>query len=79
MLSGEPYTVIGIMPESFHANDAADLWTPLRPSTTGEGSGVNYSIVARLKPGVTWAQADSQIEAVGAQLIRVTELCKRFP
>ena len=74
MLSGEPYTVIGIMPESFHANDAADLWTPLRPSTTGEGSGVNYSIVARLKPGVTWAQADSQIEAVGAQMIREWKL-----
>jgi hypothetical protein len=74
MLSGEPYTVIGILPESFHANDAADLWTPLRPSTTGEGEGINYSIVARLKPGITWAQADSQIEAVGAQMIREWKL-----
>ena len=68
-LRGEPYTVIGVMPENFHSDAAADLWTPLRPATTGEGEGMNYAIVARLKPGVTWVQADSQLEAVGARAI----------
>lgn len=68
-LRGEPYTVVGVMPESFRSEAAADLWTPLRPSTTGEGGGMNYEIIARLKPGVTWAQADSQMEAVGARAI----------
>ena len=68
-LRGEPYTVIGVMPDNFRSDAAADLWTPLRPSTTGEGGGMNYGILARLKPGVTWAQADSQMEAVGARAL----------
>ena len=68
-LRGEPYTVVGVMPENFRSNAAVDLWTPLRPATTGEGGGMNYTIVARLKPGITWRQADSQLEAVGARAI----------
>ena len=73
MLSGEAHTVIGVMPESYHSN-YADLWTPLRPSRTGEGSGTNYEVLARLKPGVSWAQADSQIETIGAPMIREWKL-----
>ncbi len=64
-LRGEPYTIVGAMPQGFETSAPADLWTPLRPSTTGEGGGVNYQIVARLRPGVTWVQADSQIASVG--------------
>ena len=45
LLRGEPHTVVGIMPESLA--DTADLWAPLRPSTTGEGGGTNYVILAR--------------------------------
>ncbi len=67
-LRGEPYTVIGVMPENFRSDAPADLWTPLRPTTNGEGSGMNYEIVARLKPGVTWGQADNQIETIGAAI-----------
>jgi len=69
MLRGEPYTVVGVMPEYFRSDAPADLWTPLRPSSTGEGADHNYDIVARLKPEVTWAQADSQVEAIGARVI----------
>jgi predicted permease len=68
-LRGAPYTVVGVMPEGFRAigyplGDAADLWTPLQPSTSGEGSGDNYGIIARLKPGVTLAQADGQLNSI---------------
>jgi len=75
-LRGEPYTVAGVMPENFRSDAAADLWTPLRPATTGEGGGMNYAIIARLKPGVTWAQADSQMEAVGARAIEAMHVGK---
>jgi predicted permease len=76
MLRGEPYMVIGVMPEGFRTDAAADLWTPLRPSTSGEGGGSNYEIVARLKPGVTWAQADGQMEAIGAPAVAEMKLSK---
>lgn len=64
-LRGEPYTVIGIMPAGFQTNGAADLWTALRPNTTGEGNGLNYGVIARLKPGIKWAQADAQLGSIG--------------
>src|SRR6516164_8966302 len=46
-LRGEPYTVIGVMPQGFRTDAPADLWTPLRPQRTGEGGGTNYGVVAR--------------------------------
>jgi predicted permease len=69
LLRGEPYTVIGIMPQGFDTTPSAELWTPLRPSTRGEGGGVNYSMIARLRPGFSAAQADAELETLGAQFI----------
>jgi predicted permease len=74
MLRGEPYTIVGVMPENFHSNSPVDLWTPLRPSANGEGGGQNYSIMGRLKPGITWSQADGQLESVGAPLVNAMNL-----
>lgn len=70
MLRGEPYRVVGVQPADFESSPPADLWTPLRPSREDEGGGWNYSIVGRLRPGVSWAQAGTQIEAVGAPILR---------
>ena len=63
-LRGAPYTVIGVMPPGFRTDQPADLWTPLQPSTSGEGSGNNYGVIARLKPGVTLAQANGQLASI---------------
>jgi predicted permease len=67
-LRGEPYTVIGIMPASFRAAGEVDLWTPLRPSRTGEGGGSNYGVVARIHDGTTWAAVSDQLKALSASL-----------
>ena len=69
-LRGEPHTIVGVLPAEFQSSVPADLWTPLRPSRSGEGEGSNYAIVARLRSGTTWAQANGQIEAIGAPLLR---------
>lgn len=68
MLRGEPHTIVGVLPEGLRTSVEADLWTPLRPSTSGEGSGSNYTIVGRLRPGVSWAAADAEVGAAGAAL-----------
>jgi predicted permease len=65
-LRGEPYTIVGIMPKGFHTSAKVDVWTPLRPSRRGEGSGSNYAVAARLKPGVSWSQAADQLKAISA-------------
>jgi predicted permease len=69
-LRGEPYTIVGVLPAQFQNSVPADLWTPLRPSRSGEGGGSNYAIVARLRSGATWAQANGQIEAIGTPILR---------
>src|SRR6266404_5288650 len=60
LLRGEPYTVVGVMAAGFRSDTAADLWTPIRPSRSGEGGGNNYGILARLRPGAAWQQAAAQ-------------------
>jgi predicted permease len=72
-LRGEPHTVVGVLPANFQSSIPADLWTPLRPSSTGEGGGSNYAVVGRLRPDATWAQADAQIDSVGAPIVAALE------
>lgn len=61
LLRGEPHTIIGVMPDGSQMIDEGDVWTALRPSTKGEGSGSNYGMIARLKPGATMAEARAQL------------------
>jgi predicted permease len=71
-LRGERHVVVGVMPPRFSsggAPDSVDVWTPVRPCRSCEGGGQNYAIIARLKPGVTWAQADAEIAAAGQPVI----------
>jgi predicted permease len=68
VLRGEPYTIVGVMPAGFRGAVKADLWTPIRPSTDGEGGGTNYTIVARIKDGATWQQASAQLAPLVEEL-----------
>jgi predicted permease len=65
-LKGELHTVIGVMPPGFRSDAEADLWTPLRPSTSGEGGGTNYTAMVRLPSGMTWEEARSRFAAIEA-------------
>jgi putative ABC transport system permease protein len=69
-LRGESYTVVGIMPDGFQTGAAADLWTPLRPSTTGEGGGSNYQVVIRLRDDGSRPQALAEIAGIADELQR---------
>jgi predicted permease len=75
-LRGEPYTVIGIMPRGFRTSAATDVWTPLRPSRTGEGSGQNYGVAARLKPGLSWAAMAERMKAFSPGIAERANLSK---
>jgi predicted permease len=60
-LKGESYTVVGILPPGATTPLNADLYTDLQPSRVGEGAGWNYTVITRLRDGVTWQQADAEI------------------
>jgi predicted permease len=76
-LKGEPYTVIGILPQGQVTPLNADLYTSLQPSPTGEGNGTNYEAIFRLKDGATWQQADAEINRAWAY--RVSQIESKNP
>ena len=61
LLKGEPYTVIGVLPEGATTPLNADLYTALQPSREGEGGGTNFEAITRLRDGATWQEADAEI------------------
>jgi predicted permease len=75
-LNGDPYTVVGVAPPGFQGTVmlAADVWLPLtqtlRAAAFTERSGAGLMVGARLKPGVTMAQAATEVEAIGQALSR---------
>jgi predicted permease len=64
VLRGEPFTVVGVMPEGFNSRPPADLWTPLQPSTTGEGGGSNYGLLTRVRPEYDIRQAQAELNLI---------------
>ena len=59
-VDGKPSTIIGVLPQPFRFLDMTnlDILLPLRPRTQ---RGFNYFAVARLKPGVTLAEASADV------------------
>jgi predicted permease len=64
LLKGEPYTVIGVLPQDAPNPLSADLYTPLQPSREGEGGGTNFDVITRLRDGATWQEANNEINVV---------------
>ncbi len=79
LLKGEPYTVIGVLPERATTLLNADLYTALQPSREGEGKGTNFSAIMWLRDGATWEQADAEINRAWARTLRTQRLWKTNP
>ena len=70
-LNGTPFEVIGVMPQSFYfPNRDVQAWTLLTFRDVDlESRGNSYlEAVARLKPGVTFEQARSEMQTIAAGL-----------
>jgi putative ABC transport system permease protein len=64
-LNGEPYPVIGIMPPSYVASPAAEVWIPLQADPNSDNQGHYLAVAARLKDGVPLDQARAQMKLAG--------------
>ncbi len=72
-LSGEAYTVVGVMPAAFRLPESAsDFWAPLAfgPEIARQRGAHYLDVVARLKPGVSVADADAEIRTIADRLRR---------
>src|SRR5208283_5129389 len=71
-VDGEDFTVVGVMPSQFHFqfwSGPRQLWVPVGYTKTDYGRSDNSFVAfARLKPGVTVAQAREEMEAIGSRL-----------
>jgi predicted permease len=67
LLKGEPYSVIGVLPEGVTTPMNADLYTAIQAGRDGEGSGTNFDSITRLRDGATWQQADAEINRAWAR------------
>jgi predicted permease len=76
ILSGTAYTIVGVIPSSFHYSgnnfQRSDVYVPIGqwndPTFRDRGSGMGTDAVGRLKPGVTFAQARADMDALGRHL-----------
>jgi len=77
LLKGEPYTVIGVLPQNATTPANADLYTALQPSREGEGEGTNFDVITRLRDGTTWQEANAEINRAWAS--RAERFAKNNP
>ena len=72
MLNGQSYTIVGIIPASFRFEGAAEVytlseqWDDILARSREMHPGMN--VLGRLKPGVTQAQAQSDMNAIATRL-----------
>lgn len=64
-LNSETYTVVGIMPPGFQFAAPFDVLVPLRLNPASRSGAHNFTVIGRLKPGVTEAQARAEMKLVG--------------
>jgi putative ABC transport system permease protein len=72
-IDGVPMTVVGVMPEGFAYPDETEIWGPLAfsPDDLSENNrgSHGYEVLGRMKPGLSLAQVQSDMDRVGKTMI----------
>jgi putative ABC transport system permease protein len=72
-LEGTPYQIVGVMPAGFRfPSPETDLWLPVTVASGGQGLWADFGHlpVARLRPGVTLAQANAEYKTLVPQIVK---------
>ncbi|MGB6875164.1 MAG: ABC transporter permease [Candidatus Acidiferrales bacterium] len=76
-LDNKPFTVVGVMPAGFQDTSggptgpsSVDLWTTIGQVADSIGGGINYTLLGRLKPGISLEQADSYFSSIEEPFFR---------
>jgi putative ABC transport system permease protein len=71
LLGGENFTVIGVMPASLrYPSQTTELWVPLviSPQQAASRDSHSFFALARLKPGVTFQQAQEEMSGIARRI-----------
>ena len=69
-LDEQPWLVIGVIGRNFVTDMPADVWVPFQFDLNSREMVHNFSVAARLKPGVTPVQANAQLALAADQFRR---------
>ena len=69
-LGQEPYTIIGVLGPAYTGDPKSDIWMPLKPDPNSVDQGHYLRATARLKPGVTLAQAQAAMKHAAEEFKR---------
>ena len=70
LLGNEPYTILGVIGKDFVSNLDADVWLPFQFEPVSKNMNQFFQAAAKLKPGVTLAQANAQLKLGAAEYYR---------
>ena len=70
-IDGQPYIVVGVVGRSFVTDPVGDLWLPFQFDPNSQDMAHYFTVTARLKPGVSIQQANSQLKLAVAEFHRV--------
>jgi predicted permease len=76
-LKGEPYSIVGVLPEGATTPLNAQIYTALQPSREGEGRAANFRAIMRLRDGATWQQANAEVEQALAKSVRALNFSQK--
>jgi putative ABC transport system permease protein len=65
-VDGQPFTVIGVIPRNY-TNDLTEIVVPVQMSSAADAT---WPVTVRLKPGVSMAQAEAELQSVYEQFKR---------
>ena len=72
-LDAQPHTVVGIMPAGFDFPSRSEIWVTLQRAFDKSQRGSHFlRVVARMTPDVSFAQAKTEMEALGTRLTERT-------
>ena len=69
-IDGQPYLIVGVVGRGFETDTPADLWVPYQFDLNSVDMAHFFTVAARLKPGVSVAQANAQLRLAADQYRR---------
>jgi predicted permease len=66
-LSGEPYVVLGVLPENYQSDPPTDLYLPAQFDPNSTNQGHIYYVAGRLRPDASIASAQAELAVIADQ------------
>jgi predicted permease len=70
-LGNEPFTIVGVIGREFVSDPDADIWVPFQFEPASNNMNQYFQAAARLKPGISLAQANAQMQLAADEYYRL--------